>query len=158
MDTKRFCECVDKYKDSLYFMALGILKNEADAEDAVSSAILKAYENMDQVRIFHKVKPWMLIITKNEALKILKKRLYLPGDENVEALTEPVQPRYDEMWDVIQQMKETYRLVIILYYYDGLSVSDISDVLDIPVGTVKSRLSRGKAKLKEALERGKIND
>ncbi|MCM1245209.1 MAG: hypothetical protein NC293_06135 [Roseburia sp.] len=81
MEAKKFCENVNKYKDDLYIMALAILKNETDAEDAVSNAILKAYENIGQIRAFHKFKSWMLTITKNEALKIKKKRLYLPPDE-----------------------------------------------------------------------------
>lgn len=152
MDIKKFCECVSKYRDSLYIMALAILKNESDAEDAVSNAILKAYENIDQIRAFHKFKFWMLTITKNEALKIKKKRLILPGDDVVEALQKPVHAHYDELWDVLQQMKEQYRLVIVLFYYEGLSIRDISDVLEIPVGTVKTRLKRGRAELREALE------
>lgn len=158
MDVKEFCECVNKYRDDLYIMALAILKSETDAEDAVSNAILKAYENMGQIRMFHKFKPWMLTITKNEALKIKRKRLYLPGDEAVEALLKPVKAHYDELWDVLQQMKEDYRLVVVLFYYQELSLRDISDVLDIPVGTVKSRLNRGKKELREALERGHGNE
>ncbi len=158
MEAKKFCESVNKYRDDLYIMALAILKNEADAEDAVSNAILKAYENMEQIRAFHKFKPWMLTITKNEALKIKRKRLYLPGDEAVEALSKPVMAQYDELWDILQKMREEYRLVVVLFYYQGLSLRDISDVLDIPVGTVKSRLNRGKAELREELERGHGND
>lgn len=52
------------------------MENEADAEDTVSNAILKTYENREQVSAFHKFKPWMLAITKNEALKIKKKKEY----------------------------------------------------------------------------------
>lgn len=154
MEVKKFCECVNKNRDNLYRMALAILKNETDAEDAVGNAILKAFENRDQIRAFHKFKPWMLTITKNEALKVKKKRLLLPGNEEVEARLKPVHEHYDELWDVLQQMKEEYRLVVVLFYYEDLSLRDISDILDIPVGTVKSRLSRGKAELKNALERG----
>lgn len=157
MEAKKFCENVDKYRDDLYIMALAILKNGTDAEDAVSNAILKAYENMGQIRAVHKFKPWMLTITKNEALKLRKKRLYLPGDETVEAMSKPVVEHYDELWDVLQRMQEKYRLVVVLFYYQGLSLRDISDVLDIPVGTVKSRLSRGKAELREVLEGGHGN-
>lgn len=154
MDVKKFCECIIKYRDNLYMLALAILKNETDAEDAVGNAILKAYENIGQIRIFHKFKPWLLTITKNEALKIKKKQLLLPGNEVVEARLKPVKEHYDELWDVLQKMKEEYRLVVVMFYYDELSIRDISDVLDIPVGTVKSRLSRGKEELRDALERG----
>lgn len=142
----------------MYIMALAILKNETDAEDAVSNAILKAYENRNQIRAFDKFKPWMFTITKNEALKLKRKQLVLPGNEEVEALLKPTQAHYDELWDVLQQMTEEYRLALVLFYYQQLSLRDISDVLDIPIGTVKSRLSRGKAELRMALERGREND
>lgn len=158
MEVNKFCENVNKYRDDLYILALAILRNEADAEDAVGNAILRAYENMGKIKYFHKFKPWIMTITKNEALKVKKKRLYLPGDDTVETLSKPVTAHYDELWDILQQMKEEYRLVVVLFYYEGLSQKDISDVLDIPVGTVKSRLSRGKAELRAALERGHGND
>lgn len=158
MEAKKFCENVNKYRDALYITALAILRNETDAEDAVSNAILKAYENINQIRAYHKFKPWILTITKNEALKIKRKRLYLPGDETVEALSKSTMASYDELWDVLQQMKEEYRLAVVLFYYDGLSYRDIADVLDISVGTVKSRLNRGKTELREALEGGHGND
>lgn len=154
MRAEKFCECIKKYRDDLYILALAILKNEADAEDAVSNAVVKAYEHRNQVSALHKCKPWMLAITKNEALKLKKKRLYLPGDDVVESLAKPVRAHYDELWDILQNMKEEYRLTVVLFYYDGLSLRDIADVLDIPVGTVKSRLNRGRMELKAALERG----
>lgn len=156
MDAKKFCACVRQYQDDLYILALAILKNEADAEDAVSNAILQGYEHAGQLRAVHKFQPWMLTITKHEALKIKKKRLYLPGDDTVEALAKPVQVQYDELWDVLQQMQEEYRMAVVLFYYEGLALRDIATVLEIPVGTVKSRLNRGKTQLRELLERGQM--
>lgn len=152
MTKKKFCDYIYIYKRDLYIIASAILKNSADAEDAVSNAILKGYENLDQLRDVWKFKPWMLMITKNEALKLKKKRLELPGNEMVEAMLKPTQDRYDELWDVIRKMKEEYRLVVVLFYYEDLSIRDISGVLNIPVGTVKSRLNRGKEELKQALK------
>lgn len=153
MKKAKFCECVSKYRDELYIIAWAILENREDTEDAVSNAILKAYENMEQLRSFHKFKPWIVKITKNEALKIRKKRLVLPGDEAVESMMEPSLEHYDELWDVLQKLREEYRLVLVLFYYNGLSIKDISNVLNIPAGTVKSRLNRGKEMLKNELER-----
>lgn len=150
----KFCECVSKCKSDLYMIARAILGNDADTEDAVSNAILRAYENLDKLKNPNKFKPWILTITKNEALKIKKKRLELPGNDTLEAFLEPVEDHHDELWDIIQSMKEEYRLAIVLYYYDGLSLRDISDVLNIPLGTVKSRLSRGKEILRNALKKG----
>ena len=154
MRKKSYCEYVSKYKKDLYIMANAILNHETDAEDAVSNAILKGYEKIGQLRSLQKFRPWMLTITKNEALKIKKKRLGLSGNETVEAMLSPARDHYDELWDILQKMKEEYRLVVVLFYYEELSLKEISTVLNIPVGTVKSRLSRGKEIIKEALEKG----
>lgn len=147
-----FCELVKTYRYQLYVIAFAILKNEEDAQDAVCSAILKAYEHIDQLKNPHKFKAWMITITKNEALRIKRRRLELPGDEKIEELLEPVRDHYNELWDIIQNLPEEYRLVIVLFYYNELSLRDITKVLDIPIGTVKSRLNRGRELLKRALE------
>lgn len=160
MRRTEFCEYVDQYRNQLYVTAYTILKNQTDAEDAVCSAILKGYEHLEQLKNPRKFRPWMLTITKNEALKLKEKRLELPGNENVEKMLTPIRDSYNELWDMIQALKEEYRLVIVLFYYDELSVRDISDILDIPVGTVKSRLKRGRGLLKKGLEeveRGKMS-
>ncbi|MGN0246907.1 MAG: RNA polymerase sigma factor [Lachnospiraceae bacterium] len=146
-----YCEYVSRYKDHLYTVAYFILNNKMDAEDAAENAILKGYEHMDQLRNPHKFKTWMITITKNEALKIKNKRLELPGNEKMETMMEPVWDSYNELWDIIQNLNEEYRLVVVMYYYNGLSIRDISRVLNIPVGTVKSRLNRGRELLKKSL-------
>ncbi|MCM1063290.1 MAG: sigma-70 family RNA polymerase sigma factor [Eubacterium sp.] len=147
-----FCERVSQYRYQFYITAYAILKNEADAEDAVCNAILNGYEHLTQLKNPNKFKSWMITITKNEALKLRNKRLELLGDENVERLLPPVQDSHNELWDIVQTLKEEYRIVVVLFYYNNLSLRDISRVLDIPVGTVKSRLNRGREFLKEALD------
>lgn len=159
MKGPEFCEYVSKYRKQLYVTAYAILKNEADAEDAACNAILKGYENLHQLKNPNKIKPWLLTITKNEALKIQQKRLHLPGNDAVEGMVHPVYDFHNELWDVIQALKEEYRLVIVLFYYGRLFIKDISSVLGIPVGTVKSRLNRGREFLREELEeKGECQD
>lgn len=155
MKRLEFCEQVKTYRYQLYVIAFAILKNEEDAQDAVCSAILKAYEHIEQLKNPHKFMAWMIKITKNEALHIKRRRLELPGDEKVEALLEPVRDHYNELWDTIQNLPEEYRLVVVMFYYNELSLRDIARVLDIPIGTVKSRLNRGRELLKRALEERK---
>lgn len=147
-----YCEHVSLYRNQLYSIALAILKNEMDAEDAVCNAVLKGYEHLEQLKNPHKFKAWLTTITKNEAFKIRKKRLELPGNETVEGLLRPVHDSHNELWDIVQTLKEEYRLVVVLFYYNELSIQDISGVLEIPVGTVKSRLNRGRQLLRNALE------
>ena len=75
----------------------------------------------------------------------------LPGNENVEQLPPPAYDNHDELGDIVQTLKEDYRIVIVLFYYNSLSLRDISSVLGISIGTVKSRLNRGRRLLKEPL-------
>ena len=66
MKTRWFCSQVGAMKNSMYALAIGILKNEADAEDAIQNALLSAYEHLDALRLFDKIKPWVLkILTRN---------------------------------------------------------------------------------------------
>ena len=150
-----FCENVNKYRTQLYAIAFTILKNETDTEDAVCNAILKAYEHLDELKEPGKFKAWLITITRNEALQIIRKRLSLPGNEKVEALLGASYDNHDELWDVVQNLKEEYRIVIVLYYYGELSIKEIEEVLNIPIGTVKSRMNRGREMLKELLEKKK---
>lgn len=152
MNRTDFCEQVNTYKYQLYVMAYAILKNEADAQDAVCSAILRAYEHLDELKEPRKFKSWLMTITKNEALQLIRKRLDLPGNEKVEELLDPVHDSYSELWDIVQNLKEEFRLVIVLFYYNDLPIRDIAKILEVPVGTVKSRLNRGRQMIKEALE------
>lgn len=154
MKRLEFCEQVKAYRYQLYVVAFTILRNEEDAQDAVCSAILKGYEHIEQLKNSTKFKAWMITITKNEALKLKGRRLELLGDDKLEELLEPVRDHYNELWDCVQKLPEEYRLVIVLYYYNELSLRDIAKILNIPMGTVKSRLSRGREFLKQALEEG----
>lgn len=151
MEQIEFCEQVSQYRYQFYITAYALLRNEADAEDAVCNAILSGYEHLAQLKNPKKFKSWMLTITKNEALKICRRRMELPGNENVEQLLPPAYDKHNELWDIVQTLQEEYRIVIVLFYYNGLSLRDISEVLDISVGTVKSRLNRGRKLLKDAL-------
>lgn len=152
MNRIEFCEQINTYRYQLYVVAYTILGNEDDAQDAVCSAVLNAYEHLEQLRDVRKIKQWLITITKNEALQLRRKRMELPGDEKMEELLEPVHDTYNELWDIVQDLKEEFRLVIVLFYYNDLSVRDIAQILDIPVGTVKSRLNRGRNLIKDALE------
>lgn len=146
-----FCERVSQYRHQFYITAYAVLGNETDAEDAVCNAILNGYEHLAQLKNPKKFKAWMLTITKNEALKLRRKRMELLGDENVERRLPPTYDSHNELWDIVQTLKDEYRIVIVLFYYNDLSLRDISQVLDISIGTVKSRLDRGRKLLKDAL-------
>ncbi len=153
MKQTEFCECISHYRYQFYIVAYAILENEADAEDAVCNAILSGYEHLDQLKNPGKFKAWMLTITKNEALKIRQKRLELLGNEKVEQMLPPSYDSHNELWDIVQGLPDEYRIVMVLFYYNNLSVRDISNVLEVPVGTVKSRLNRGRELLRKSMDK-----
>ena len=137
---EQFGQLVMKYKDSLFFTAKSILRNDTDAEDAVCSAIMKAFENFSQLREQQYFKSWITRIVINEAYAICRKNKNLQSME--EMTTEPAYSDYhDEMWEIVN----------IMFYYNDIPINEIAEYLDIAPGTVKSRLNRGRKKLKELI-------
>ena len=151
MSTKeQFSQLVMKYNESLFFTAKSILRNDTDAEDAVCSAVLKAYENFSQLREIKYFKTWITRIVINEAYMICRKNRYTESLETV--ASEPSYTHHrDETWEIVNSLDEEFRSVLILFYYNDISVKEIADYLNIAEGTVKSRLSRGRKMLREKM-------
>ena len=153
MDSReQFSQNVLKYSKSLFFVAKGVLKNDADAEDAVCNAIMKAYENFGQLKDIKAFKSWITRIVLNEAYMICRKNKNTQSIEEV--LQEPSYTvrYYDETWEIVNSLEEEYKTVLILFYYNDFSIKEIAKTLDIATGTVKSRLNRGRQKVKELIK------
>ncbi len=149
---EQFSKLIRLCSPNMYRLAAGMLQNQQDAEDAVSEAILRAYENIGTLRNAEKFKAWIMQITANEARKIYNQRKKTFISEYLEELMPVFEDEYHELWDVVMKLDVVYREVIILFYYDQLSIREIGQVLKVKEGTVKSRLSRGKKQLREMLE------
>ncbi|MDE6962733.1 MAG: RNA polymerase subunit sigma-70, partial [Lachnospiraceae bacterium] len=91
-------------------------------------------------------------ITANEAKMIYRKMLRTRCVESIEEKAPAFIDNYHELWDAVMKLDLVFREVIILYFYESLSVKEIGRVLHIAEGTVKSRLFRGKKYLKDMLE------
>lgn len=152
IDKKTFSKLTKKYSLNMYRLAVTILQNHYDAEDAVSEAVLRAYENLGKLRKPDKFKAWIMQITVNEARKIYGKNKNTFATEFIEELMPVFEDEHRELWDEVMRLDIAFREVIILFYYEQLSIKEISIVLDIKEGTVKSRLFRGKNRLKEVLQ------
>lgn len=138
-------------KKTLYHIACGILRSEADREDAVQECILKAWEKRDSLKSDAAFKAWVTRILVNECYDICRRSgKVIVLDELPET---PVADNNDdrELRDLIMEMDEIYRMPIILFYIEGFSIKEISKILRIPEGTVKSRLFAGRAKLRSVL-------
>lgn len=146
-----FCSCVSEYKCNMFRLAKSILHDDTDAEDAVSEAILKAYENLPTLRNIKSFKPWIMKILINESYALINRRKKVVCLDEMEIAGEVAINDNKELWNIVNGLDEEFRTVTILYYYEDLSLKEICKVLDLPTGTVKSRLSRARNKLKQIL-------
>ncbi|MDD6279184.1 MAG: RNA polymerase sigma factor [Ruminococcus sp.] len=147
-----FCSEVDRFAKELYNAAFCVLKNDADSQDAVQNTLMLAYEHLNCLRNTDKLRPWLMRILLNECYKIIRQH---KRNESVDIDSVEI-PEIQDFHDcddsgilrLVRSLRVNYRDVIILYYYEGMSVKEISAALDITEANVKKRLSRGRNKLR----------
>lgn len=153
-EKEKFCTYINDYKLNMFRLAKSIVHNDADAEDVTSEAILKAYRNLNDLRSFTSFKPWIMKIVINEAYALTNRRkkvMYLEDLEVPEESTESMMSDSGELWSAVNNLDEEFRTITVLFYYEDMSIKDISKTLGMPTGTVKSRLARARQKLKVLL-------
>lgn len=141
------------YKLNMFRVAQSILSNVSDAEDAVSEGILTAYSSFITLRNRDSFKPWIMKIVVRECYKILKKRSRVNCMHNLPEIPVNDPDNTQVLWGYVNQLTQEFRSVVVLFYYEDMSIKDIAKTLSLPQGTVKSRLSRGKTKLKSLIEK-----
>lgn len=150
----RFIKIVTENKTAMFRLAYSMVLNQEDAEDVVSEAITKAYSHLAELRNIRKMKSWIFQILVNESKAFLKKRNRMELVEDVSLLEEKGRGE-EESYDLLEfvyELEDTFKEVVILYYFEEFRVKEIADILSISEGTVKSRLSRARVKLKRFLE------
>ena len=157
MDKSDFTRLYLESEATLYRVSKSILKNEFDCADAVQGAILKAFKKLHTLREEKYFKTWLCRILIRECYRILETRKNSVSFEDyLQSEGEP-SFEHDEHRDIglytaIMQLSEKHRVVITLHYVEGFKISEISKMLKLPEGTVKSRLSRAKADLRGILQ------
>ena len=156
-DKPAFDEIIRKCVPDLFKIAMSILKNKDDADDAVCETVVKAYENLHKLNDCNFFKTWIiriLINQANTAYKRRKKFIYL-SDYQQEAQYEDFYDFIDntDLCFAIASLKLEYRTVIFLHYFQDMKIKEIADVLQIPTGTVKWRLSKAKSILQKKLSK-----
>lgn len=137
--------------DHYYRMAYSYTHNEADAQDIVQNGVVKAILYSDSLKNTEVAKAWLYRIMLNETFDLLKKRKETSLDEVVvESAQEDVYMDFD-LQRVLDSMSKEDKAVIELRYFEDLKLSEIAEVLNENISTVKSRLYRGLKKLKMEL-------
>lgn len=155
--------------DAAYNLARWLLRNDASAEDAVQEAVIRAFRYFDSLRGAD-ARPWLLGIVRNTCFTQLERQKQAPelrpfDDEQVEASFEGLFAQHAADPAVMAQQGDTRRLVdaalralppplrevVVLREFEDLDYAQIARIIDAPVGTVMSRLSRAREKLRAAL-------
>lgn len=149
---KEFEILIVENKLSLYKVAKGMLKKEDIVQDAIQSAVLKAYENLNKLNNAEFFKTWLIRILINECKNILKRdrKIILLEDEIINKATEDTYKNID-LERAINNLDDDLKEVTVLYYFDDILQKDIAEILDINESTVRTRLLRARKKLFEIL-------
>lgn len=150
----QFIKIVTENKTAMFRLAYTMVLNQEDAEDVVSETIVKAYSHLAELRNIRKMKSWIFQILVNESKAFLKKRNRIELVEDISLFEEKgsgEEKSYD-LLEFVSELEDIFKEVIILYYFEEFCVKEIADILSISEGTVKSRLSRARVKLKGFLE------
>lgn len=167
-DSSAIEDFVQTYQQDVYRLALSILDDSTDAEDATQDALLAALRSLDSFRGASSVTTWLYSITINICRTRLQRhkrrkglietlggilQLHKIRAESVEehAIQHETE---DSLWRAIHHMDEKHRIPIVLRYYHDLSVAEIADILQIPEGTVHSRLNTARRQLHHILKEG----
>jgi RNA polymerase sigma-70 factor (ECF subfamily) len=165
-----FEQLVDRYQNRLFHSMTHVLSNSTDAEDVVQDAFVKAYSKLDTFRGGSQFYTWLYRIAHNTAISQLRKqknhRSNCSLEDSAGALAAQVeadaappsarlerQEQLQQLKDALDRLSSEHRAILVMREIDGLDYDAIAQVLDIAVGTVRSRLHRARSQLKDELER-----
>lgn len=175
-DQATFESDVEEFLPQLYSAALRMTRNPPDAEDVLQEALLKAYRGYHTFKAGTNLKAWLYRILTNTYINKYRKRqrrpdevelgeledLYLfkrlgdttTGGASVSAEEEALDSFVDEdIKAAVEDLPEHFRLPVLLADVEGFSYKEIASIMDVPIGTVMSRLHRGRKQLQRALWR-----
>ena len=140
---------------AVYRYAFRLTGRSADAEDLTQQTFLIAQQKLHQLRETERAGGWLLAIARTTWLKSLAKRFPATCDGDLAETPAPAREILEidsqELQQVLDELSAELRLTLAMFYFDELSYKEIADQLEIPIGTVMSRLSRAKQRLRERL-------
>ncbi len=163
-ETDAYRELVRRHERKIFYLGLKFLHRDEDAEDFTQEVFLRAYERLFQFRGTASFGAWLyrlaynMAVNQYHALRRTEEALELSdvADGNLEGLPD-VELLGDELKDVIrnilEELPDTYNLVLKMHYFDGLSYREISEVFAVPENTVKSYAFRARKMVKQKMNR-----
>lgn len=158
---EQIAQLYDTYGDMLFRLAYSIMLNQADAEDAVQDIFIKIIGKIPEFTSSSQEKAWITKVLANHCKDMLRKRklrLYTPLEEVLEqsghglSVPGPEDNGGTELFQMVLSLGEKYREPLILHYFEGFSVEEVSEILSIGQSAVKMRLSRGREMIRRKME------
>ena len=157
LDRLHYAELVREHSARIFAICFSMLSNKEDAEDVTQQAFLKGYSDIKQLRDINKFGAWITQIAKHMCMDLMRrKKLNRIALKQVAADNVKDEPAYDDnkysrLQSALMQLKEEYRLPLMLYYFDGKSTKKIAESLEITVDLAHTHLSRARKKLRQIL-------
>ena len=163
-DAHAFEQLVTAYRNQVFRLALRMCGNEADADEVAQEAFLSAWKGLPNFRGESRFSTWLYQLTTHAAIDLMRREKRQAAAEDIDEITtadDGPSPQQQvertetqrEIRSALMQLPEEYRQVLLLRFMQELSYEEIGRALKLPVGTVKSRLNRAKAQLKDILSR-----
>jgi len=151
-------QLVTEHHAAVYRYAFRLTGSTADAEDLTQQTFLTAQQKLAQVRQPERIRSWLLAVLRSHFLKARRRPPPLTAVDlelNVDQLPGPEAetPQIDgeQLQWALDQLPDSFKLVVVMFYYQGVSYKQIAAELDVPIGTVMSRLARAKQHLRRRL-------
>lgn len=143
---------LDRYGESILRLAYSYLHNQSDAEDILQDTLIQYLRTAPVLESPAHEKAWLLRVAGNLSKNLLRAQGYRQADQLEETLVAQEREDLSYVWDAVKALPVPYREAIHLFYYEGYSTAQIAQSLDQKESTVRSRLKRGREKLKPLLE------
>lgn len=150
-DDKAFSKLMEIKKETIYRIGFAYVKNKEDALDVVQETVYKAYISIENLKDEKSFNSWIARITINNAINLIRKNSRVILLDEVKEQSERIEGDIVDKMDMlsaIDKLEDKHKQVIILKYFDDLTIRGISEALEIPEGTVKTYLNKGLSKLR----------
>jgi RNA polymerase sigma factor (sigma-70 family) len=171
-DEKAYAELMGKYKDSIFFMMLKMVKNSDDADDLTIEAFGKAFNRIHQYTPDYAFSTWLFRIATNNCIDFIRKKKMVTfsidrsfddgegGELNIDIKSETLDPeekfirkqKIRIMREIVDQLKPRYKELVVLRYFREFSYEEIAVETDLPLGTVKALLFRAREQLYKLMQ------
>ena len=151
---KIFEEYIKGNKEKLYKISYVYLKNKDDAMDVIHESIVKAYKKLDNIKDLNNIDKWFIRLLINTSIDYIRKnsKMILMEDKDMEVLINNSKEQGDGFNLLIENLNEELRLIIILKYFHGYKISEISEILTLKESQVKNKIHKALNLLRKEIE------